>query len=84
MSLSEAVSSDRLAGLQALRDVLAQAIDSGPKPAELAALSRQLTDVLSQIEAVEKAQPEKKGTALDELTSRRSARESKSSNRSRA
>lgn len=75
MTLPEtAATGDRLATLRDLRDVLAKSIvetDSGPA---VAALSRQLTDVLSQIEVAEKAEPEQKGTALDELQKRRAAR----------
>lgn len=75
MTLPEsAAAGDRLATLRDLRDVLAKSIvEPQPGPA-IAALSRQLTDVLSQIEAAEKAVPEQKGTALDELQKRRAAR----------
>ncbi|MEV4670983.1 hypothetical protein AB0K34_04950 [Actinomadura sp. NPDC049382] len=71
--LSEAAATgSRLTALRALRDRLAAEIDAGPMPRDLAALSRQLTDVLAQIEAL--APPEQKGTPLDELANRRAGR----------
>lgn len=82
MSLMEAAASgDRLVALRALRSVLAATITAGPPPRDLAALSRQLTDVLAQIEEAEKSAPEHKGTPLDELEKRRAARGAKPARR---
>ena len=61
----------RLDALRALRDTLARSIDGSDSGRDVAALSRQLTDVLSQIEAAEKASAPAKGTPLDELARRR-------------
>lgn len=73
MSLSKAAASgSRLTALTALRDHLATAIDGCESMRDLAALSRQLTDVLAQIETL--APPEQKGTPLDELAKRRTGR----------
>ena len=85
MSLSEAAASgSRIDALRSLRSVLAESIDTCESARDLAALSRQLTDVLTQIEQAEKAAPAKKGTALDELENRRLARESAAPRRARA
>lgn len=52
-SLSKAAASgDRLKALVALRDRLAEAIEATESARDVAALSRQLTDVLAQIEEV--------------------------------
>ena len=56
---------NRHTALQNLRDVLARTIVDCEYPRDVAALSRQLTDVLAQIEEIEKAAPEKKGSPLD-------------------
>ena len=75
MTLPEtAASGDRLATLRDLRDLLARTITESDSARDVASLSRQLTDVLSLIETAEKAAPEAKGTALDELRKRREAR----------
>jgi hypothetical protein len=75
VAVSEAAASgDRLLALEALREALAAGIDGCESARDLAALSRQMTDVLAQIEEVKKGQPEQKGTALDELQKRRAAR----------
>ena len=66
---------DRLERLLVLRDHLTAAVEAGPTPRDLAALSARLADVLAQIEACEKAAPESKGTALDELTRRRQSKQ---------
>lgn len=75
MSLPESVAVGRLEGLKALRDVIAAEIVAGPasekQVSQTAALARQLTDVLRQIEELEKAQP--KGSFVDELAKRRKA-----------
>lgn len=69
-----AASNDRLATLVALRNTLARSIDECESMRDLAALSRQMTDVLAQIDAV--APPEQKGDAVDEIAARRAARRS--------
>lgn len=69
-----AQSGNRLDTLRSLRDVLARSIDGTDSGRDVAALSRQLTDVLEQIETAEKASAPVKGTPLDELRSRRRAR----------
>ena len=73
MAMSEAASTgERVTALEELRDVLARAIDGCESARDLAALSRQMTDVLAQLD--ELAPPATKGTALDELTRRRQGR----------
>ena len=75
MALSEvAAGGDRLVTLRALRDRLALDLDGCESKRDVASLSQRLMDVLEQIEAAEKAQPETKGTALDEIARRRSER----------
>lgn len=70
--LSAAQSGERLKALIALRDSLAQSIDDCESLRDLAALSRQLTDVLKQIDELE---PDvKAGDPVDELAARRAAR----------
>lgn len=63
---------DRLAALSVLRDRLAREIDQCDSARDIAALSRQLTDVLVQIEGL--APVEQKGSPLDELAKRRGRR----------
>ena len=77
MSLSEEAPKGRLAGLIALRDRLALELDTATQPAAVAALSRQFTDVLLQIDELEAPMLEKPLTALDELNKRREARAKK-------
>jgi len=77
MSLSEEAPKGRLAGLIALRDRLALELDTATQPAAVAALSRQFTDVLLQIDELEAPTLEKPLTALDELNKRREARAKK-------
>lgn len=67
-----AATNDRLATLVALRDTLARSIDGCDSLRDMAALSRQLTAVLTEI--AELAPPEQKGDAVDEIAARRSAR----------
>lgn len=70
MSLCEAASSgDRRRALEELRDTLASAIDASDSGRDIAALSRQLTDVLAQIDELAPVEP--KGNPLDELAQRR-------------
>ena len=77
MSLSEEAPKGRLAGLVALRDRLAQEIDTAEQSRDVAALSRQFSDVLLQIDELEAPMLEKPLTALDELNKRREARAKK-------
>jgi hypothetical protein len=77
MSLSEAAPQGRLAGLVALRDRLAREIDEAQQSRDVAALSRQFSDVLLQIDELEEPLAEKPLTALDELNKRREARAKK-------
>jgi hypothetical protein len=66
----------RLESLVALRDTLAHSIDSCDSLRDLASLSRQLTDVLAQIESLLPA--ESKGDDVDEIAARRAARRASS------
>jgi hypothetical protein len=66
-----------LAGLVALRDRLAAEIDTAEQSRDVAALSRQFSDVLLQIEELEAPLVDKPLTALDELNKRREARAKK-------
>lgn len=68
-----AATGDRLATLGALRDLLAREIQGCESSRDLAALSRQLTLVLADIEELAPPAAEK-GTPLDELRKRRAAR----------
>lgn len=77
MSLFEEAPKGRLAGLVALRGKLAAEIDSAEQSRDVAALSRQFTDVLLQIDELEAPTLEKPLTALDELNKRREARAKK-------
>jgi len=69
-----AATGDTLATLKALRDRLATDLDSTTSKRDLASLSRLLVDVLSDIDAIEKSQPEQKGTARDEVARKRADR----------
>ena len=74
MSLSDAAPLGRLAGLVALRDRLALEIDTAAQSRDVAALSRQFSDVLLQIEELQGGVEDKPLTALDELRRRREGR----------
>lgn len=79
MSLSEAAPLGRLAGLVALRDRLAQEIDGCESPRDVAALSRQFTDVLLQIDEVDPAKvADAPKTGKDMLEKKRAERLSRS------
>jgi hypothetical protein len=72
MGLVEAADSgDRLAALRELRGLLARSIFGADSSRDVAALSRQLTEVLEQIAGLEKAAEPVRGTPLDELRARR-------------
>lgn len=55
MSLADAVTGGRRAGLEALRDRLAEQIDGCDSARDVAALSARLIEVLSQLDALESA-----------------------------
>jgi hypothetical protein len=74
VGLSDAVKAGRLVGLEALRDRLAGEIETCESSRDVAALSLRLMDILAQLEEIGKAQPEEKGSPLDELAKRRSGR----------
>lgn len=59
--------------LEALRDRLASAIDKGPEPRDLAALSRRLEVVLAELDGLRV--PGRKETVADALAARRKAKE---------
>ena len=74
MSLSDAASSgDRLSALRALRDTLASHIETSESPRDVAALSGQLTQVLKQIEELDKGRVVH-ASKVDELAARRKMR----------
>jgi hypothetical protein len=66
-----AATGDRRATLEALRDLLAAAIDDTESGRDLAALALRLTDVLNEID---KLPTSKDVTAADEIANRRAAR----------
>lgn len=72
--VESAASGDRLAALKDLRDLIARTITETDSARDVAALSRQLTDVLALIEVAEKDSPSAVVTPLDEMAKRRSAR----------
>lgn len=73
-SVSKAAKSgDALTALTALRDVLAAAIDECGSKRDLAALLRQFTAVLAQIEAARVRPPQRR--IADEIAARRTARQ---------
>lgn len=67
-----AESGNRLETLRSLRDTLAGQIDACESGRDMAALSRQLTDVLSQIASL--APEQKAGDPVDEIAARRASR----------
>ena len=71
----------RRESLVAMRDVLAAAVDGCESMRDLPALTRQLSDVLGQIEGIDAAEAGavEVRSPLDELRSRRAARGAKSS-----
>lgn len=73
VSLREATESgDELLMLKTLRYYLAQQIESAADGRELAALSRQYTDVTQRITTLEKSRPKPdRRTALDEARNKR-------------
>ena len=86
MSRSESLSAvaetgDRPATLRALRDVLARQIETCNSSRDVAALSRQLTDVLNQLASLPAPA---EGTPLDELKKRRVDRRAGAAGKTRA
>ena len=73
MAISAAFSSgDRVQALTALRDHLAGLVDAHDGPAkDIAPITKQLADVVRELDGL--APTTRKGTALDELASRRAA-----------
>ncbi|WP_326600522.1 hypothetical protein [Rhodococcus sp. PD04] len=85
-TLSAAVETDdRATILRALRLRLTKAIEESTSARDIAALSKQLLDVLAQLDALEgrtgAAAPERRSTPLDELNKRRAARIAGAANR---
>jgi len=75
VGITEAASSgDRLKALQALRDVIAERIAESESARDVAALSGQLTQILKQIEELDKNAGAKM-SKVDELASRRKQRQ---------
>jgi hypothetical protein len=80
LDLIDAVKESRLEGLRALRDVLAAEIRDGPSvpdgnrpvASQTPALAGQLRAVLGEIDVLEKSS--RKGSSVDEIAQRRSAR----------
>lgn len=72
-----AATGDRLATLKHLRQTLAEVIDEGPPPRDLAALSRRLQVVLEEIAELEDSGAGE--SKADELARRRREREAVSS-----
>lgn len=70
--LVEAVKSGRRDALVALRDTLAGAIDAGPEPRDLAALSLRLERVLEELEGL--GDPVGRESVKDALAARRAAK----------
>jgi len=64
----EAKGGDRRRALEALRDKIATSIDAA-NPAHVAGLSRELREILSELQELSDSQPNK-GSALDELLNR--------------
>jgi len=75
MSLVEEAPKGRLAGLVALRDRLALELDTAEQSRDVAALSRQFTDVLLQIDQLDvKPATDAPVSPLDEMRRRRAER----------
>lgn len=75
MSIAEEAPKGRLAGLVALRDRLALELDGAEQSRDVAALSRQFTDVLIQIDELDVAPAaDAPVSPLDEMRKRRAER----------
>lgn len=77
MSLTEEAPKGRLAGLIALRERLATEIDTAEQSRDVAALSRQFTDVLLQIDELSTNAESAPKTGKDMLEQRRKERASR-------
>lgn len=77
MSLTEEAPKGRLQGLIALRERLALELDNAQNPAAVAALSRQFTDVLLQIDELSANTESAPKTGKDMLEQRRKERASR-------
>src|SRR5690606_13284053 len=77
-----AATGDRLKTLRALRDRRAVAIDGGESMRDLAALSRELADVVAQIGALDP--PEAEVSPADEVAQRRARRRAGAKSSARA
>lgn len=71
MTLSDAVGKGRREGLVALRDLLAAQMDSSGDVRSLAALAKQLTDVLRELDSIPTGA---EVTPVDEVAAARAAR----------
>lgn len=78
MSLTEEAPKGRLAGLIALRDRLAREIDTAEQSRDVAALSRQFSDVLLQIEELSSSAASGPRTGKDMLEQKRKERAKRS------
>lgn len=78
MSLTEEAPKGRLAGLVALRDRLAHEIDTAEQSRDVAALSRQFSDVLLQIEELSAGSIAGPQTGKDMLEQKRKERAKRS------
>jgi hypothetical protein len=74
MTILDSVRKSHLAGLEAMRDKLAEAMDLA-EPAVVAQVAGRLQAVLAEIEAVKKSEPSR-GGGLDDLERKRAARQS--------
>lgn len=72
MTILDAARRSQLEGLEAMRDKLAADMDAA-EPSYSAQLAARLQAVLSEIEAIRKAQPSK-GSRIDELERKRAER----------
>lgn len=73
MELSEAVRCERLTALKALLDKLAAALDDTESARDIPPLSKQLREVMAEIEAIEKEneEPDDRAPTMLELIRRR-------------
>lgn len=78
LSLTEEAPKGRLAGLVALRERLALELDTATQPAAVAALSRQFTDVLLQIDELSTGSVTTPKTGKDMLAQKRKERAKRS------
>ena len=78
MSLADTTNHGRLATLKALRDRLSADIDACRSACDVAALSKRLVDVLTQIDELTRATPPANGTGLSNFEQRLHERERKS------